>query len=461
MEIRPHSGPQADFLSSPADIVVYGGAAGGGKTWGLVAEAVRHTGVGGYRGMIFRRTGTQVRNPGGLWDEALKLYPSIGGESREYLMEWKFPSGAEVKFAHLEHEKDKLNYQGGQFAFIGFDELTHFTEGQFWYLLSRNRSVSGVRPYIRATCNPDADSWVADLIAWYIDPETGYAILERSGVVRWFYRVNDRTEWFESQEAAELAHPELAVLARPKSFTFIPARLDDNPTLIAADPGYRANLMAMPLVDRERLLGGNWKIRPTAGNFFRLEWLQRRVDAIPRKGRFVRYWDKAGGETESSDRSVGLLMNENEGVLTVCDAVIGRWSPHQRNEIILNTAEDDKRYGNVDLWIEDEPGHNAKEVRTIHARKFAAYAPRFDKPTTNKSVRAKPFAAQCEAGNVQFVRNTRWLKDVIDELHGFPPPEDNGHDDAVDACSGAANKLLRVDKPSTWLPVGHVSKVGR
>lgn len=459
MRLKPHSGPQTAFLSTEADIAVYGGAAGGGKTWGLVAEAVRNIKAPDYRGMIFRRTGTQVRNPGGLWDEAAKLYPHLGGTSREYLLEWEFPSGAQVKFAHLEHEKDKLNYQGGQFAFIGFDELTHFSEGQFWYLLSRNRSVSGVRPYVRATCNPDADSWVADLIAWWVDQETGYAIPEGSGVIRWFYRVNDSTEWFDTREEAERAHPELAKDAAPKSFTFISARLEDNPTLVSADPGYRANLMAMPLVDRERLLLGNWKIRETAGNFFRLEWLQQRLDRVPRRGRYVRYWDKAGGELESADRTAGVLMNEHNGLLTVCDCVLGRWSPHQRNEIILNTAEDDKRYGSVELWIEDEPGHNAKEVRAIHARKFAAYAPRFDKPTTSKAVRAKPFAAQCEAGNVLFVRGP-WLKDVVDELHGFPPPE-GGHDDIVDACSGAANKLLRADKPVTSLPKGFQTWVGR
>jgi len=70
--------------------------------------------------------------------------------------------------------------------FIGFDELTHFTKKQFFYLLSRNRSTCGVRPYIRATCNPDPDSWVKELIEWRVDPETGYIIKERDGVIRYF-----------------------------------------------------------------------------------------------------------------------------------------------------------------------------------------------------------------------------------------------------------------------------------
>src|SRR5436305_14925946 len=72
---------------------------------------------------------------------------------------------------------------------VCFDELTHFTAHQFFYMVSRNRSTCGVRPYIRATCNPDADSWVADFLAWWIDPQTGLPIPERAGVLRYYIRV--------------------------------------------------------------------------------------------------------------------------------------------------------------------------------------------------------------------------------------------------------------------------------
>ena len=76
-----------------------------------------------------------------------------------------------MRFAHLEYEQDKFGWMGAQVTFIGFDELIHFTEGQFWYLLSRNRSTCGIKPHIRATCNPDPDSFVADLVKWWIDPQ--------------------------------------------------------------------------------------------------------------------------------------------------------------------------------------------------------------------------------------------------------------------------------------------------
>ncbi|WP_234891282.1 terminase large subunit domain-containing protein [Sinorhizobium meliloti] len=181
--IRPQPGPQTAFLVSPADIAIYGGSAGGGKTWALLMEPLRHIANPQF-GAVFRRSTVQVRNEGGLWDESEKLYPAIGASPKEHVLQWSFPSGASVSFAHLEHDKTVLNWQGSQIPLVCFDELTHFSAKQFWYMVSRNRSMSGVRPYIRATCNPDADSWVAELISWWIDQDTGLPIPERAGVLR-------------------------------------------------------------------------------------------------------------------------------------------------------------------------------------------------------------------------------------------------------------------------------------
>jgi len=189
--IKPQPGPQTAFLSSPADIAIYGGGAGGGKTWGLLMEPLRHVSNPGFGAVFFRRSTVQIRNEGGLWDESAVLYPQIGGDPKEHTLSWAFPTGASVSFAHLEHDKTRFNWQGSQIPLICFDELTHFSAVQFWYMVSRNRSMCGVRPYIRATCNPDADSWVADLIAWWIDQDTGLPIAERAGKLRWFVRVGE------------------------------------------------------------------------------------------------------------------------------------------------------------------------------------------------------------------------------------------------------------------------------
>jgi hypothetical protein len=266
--IGPQPGPQTQFLASPADIAIYGGAAGGGKTWALLMEPLRHVANPQFGAVFFRRTTVQVRNEGGLWDESAKLYPLLGAEPREHVLDYRFPSGAAVSFAHLEYDKTVLNWQGSQIPLICLDELTHFSQKQFWYLLGRNRSTCGVRPYIRATCNPDADSWVADLISWWIDPATGLPIPERAGVLRWFVRVNETLIWADRREDLAQYRDPSGEPIPPKSLTFVPAKLTDNTALTEANPDYLGNLMALGTVERERLLHGNWKIKNTESLVF-------------------------------------------------------------------------------------------------------------------------------------------------------------------------------------------------
>ena len=184
--ISAQSGPQTDFLRTPADICIYGGAAGGGKTVGLILEPLRYVSrVPGFTAVFFRRTTPQITNPGGLWDESVNFYPRFGGAPHHRAHEWRWPRAGKIKFSHLQFDATVFDWQGAQITLICFDELTHFTARQFFYMISRNRSTCGVRPYIRATCNPDADSWVAEFLAWWIDPQTGLPIPERAGVLRY------------------------------------------------------------------------------------------------------------------------------------------------------------------------------------------------------------------------------------------------------------------------------------
>ncbi|MFY8041621.1 MAG: terminase large subunit domain-containing protein, partial [Rhodoferax sp.] len=218
-DIRPQEGPQEAFLASSADIVIYGGAAGGGKTFAILMEPLRHVDVADFGAVIFRRESVQITNEGGLWDTAMSIYPLVGGSPKTLPKPmFKFPSGAKITFAHLNHETDVLGWQGSQVPLIEFDELTHFTRTQFFYMLSRNRSTCGVRPYVRATCNPDADSWVAELIAWWIDQTTGLPIMERSGVVRWMVRVSDQIRWADTPEQLSELHG--VAIEDCKSLTF-------------------------------------------------------------------------------------------------------------------------------------------------------------------------------------------------------------------------------------------------
>ena len=200
IEIRPQEGPQEAFLATPADGAIYGGQAGGGKSYGLILEPTRHYNVKGFGGTIFRRTSPEITSQGGLWEESYGIYGGLGGATNKVDLKWSFPVGSTIKFSHLQYEDDKYGYQGAQICYLGFDELTHFTETQFWYLQSRNRSTCGVRPYWRGTCNPDPDSWVAEFISWWIDQDTGYAIPERAGKLRWYLRISNQLVWADTKQ---------------------------------------------------------------------------------------------------------------------------------------------------------------------------------------------------------------------------------------------------------------------
>ena len=253
--IRPNSVPQETFLASDADIAIYGGAAGGGKTFAELVEAMRHTGNPDFGAVIFRRTSPQITNEGGLWDEAGKLYPHVGATPRVGDLEWVFPSGSRVTFRHLQHEATKYHWQGSQIPLIEFDELTHFSESQFWYLASRNRSTCGVRPYIRGACNADAGSWVKRLLAPWVDRKHPM-FPTRCGGVLWLIRKGGKYHWHRTRAEAAESHPGVP----PKSVTFVRATVHDNVDLLREDPGYLANLHAQDAVERARLLDGDWDV---------------------------------------------------------------------------------------------------------------------------------------------------------------------------------------------------------
>ncbi len=247
-DLKPQEGPQHDFIDCLADIAVYGGSAFGGKTWALLAEPLKWIHIPLFSGVIFRRTYPQITVEGGLWDESCQIYPHVGGRPIFSRLEWQFPSGATIRFAHLQHETNKHDWQGSQVPYFGFDELTHFTESMFSYIVfSRGRSNCGVRPYVRCTCNPDP-GWVRDFIApWVHDEYQGEKA--KSGQVLGYRRAGSGVEWVDPET------PETV------SLTFIRASIYDNKIGLAANPAYITNLQTLLPVERARLLDGNWNVR--------------------------------------------------------------------------------------------------------------------------------------------------------------------------------------------------------
>ena len=440
IDIRPQP-RQEQFLSSSADIAIYGGAAGGGKTWSLLLEPLRHIGNKDFGAVIFRRSIPEIMKEGALWDEASNIYPLLGGRQNKVDHFFTFPSGAKVTLAHLQDEENLKDWRGAQIALIEFDQLETFTEKQFFYMLSRNRSTSGIQPYVRASCNPEP-GWLADFLGWWIDKE-GYAILERSGQIRWMVRENDLTYWADTREELEREHPH----SIPKSVTFVVSTVYDNEILLQKDPTYLANLQALSYVDRARLLGdkhrgGNWKIVPAAGKIFNKTWFEI-IDAVPAGMTIVRFWDLAGTtkklKKSDPDFTASVKIGRLKDVYYVLDCTADQLNPADTDDAMRHMAiQDGHRV--AQRW-EQEGGASGKRDNVHIASNLVGFDGVGISPQGDKITRAKALAAQSLAGNVKLLRGS-WNEMWLNHMHGQP---DLPHDDIMDASSGAFNELVSME----------------
>lgn len=444
IDLRPQPGPQTAFLSSPADITIYGGAAGGGKTWALLIEPLRHINNRKFGAVIFRRLWPEITRTGGMWDESNQIYPLLDAKPLQTTLTWKFPSGAKVSFAHMMLERDKESWKGAQIPLMCFDQLETFSQSQFFYLLSRNRSTCGVRPYVRATCNPDPESWLVNFLAWWIG-EDGYAIPERSGVIRWFVRVGDAIVWGDSREELVERYPK----SQPFSVTFILARLKDNQILMQKDPGYLARMLAQDPIEQARLYGdpekgGNWKVKAESGKVFNRGWFKI-VEAAPAHGIDCRSWDFAATAKELNktdpDYTASVLMRKANGMYYILDATADQIAGAEVERMFLNISRQEAMAALPETpyrvrW-EVEPGSAGKREAQRLAGLLAGIDARGISASGDKLTRAKGLAAQAYAGNVMLVRGP-WNEMFLEHMHhqpGWP------HDDIMDGASGAFNDL--------------------
>jgi len=223
---HPNDGPQTDFLAAGEKDVLYGGAAGGGKSYAMLVDPLRYAHKKVHRALILRRSMPELRE---MIDKSRELYPLAfpGAKFREVEKLWNFPSGAKVEFGFLERDADVYRYQGQAYSWIGFDEITHLpTEFSWNYLASRLRTTDPeIKTYLRCTANPGGvgSHWVKKR---YIEP-------------------TDYNTSFEGSDG----------LTRK----FIPAKLADNPYL-AKDGVYEQMLKSLPPTQRRQLLEGNWDV---------------------------------------------------------------------------------------------------------------------------------------------------------------------------------------------------------
>jgi hypothetical protein len=223
---KANEGPQEDFLAAGETDVLYGGSAGGGKSYAMIVDPLRFAHRSAHRALILRRSMPELRE---LIDKSRELYPKAfpGCKYREVEKLWNFPSGAKVEFGFLERDADVYRYQGQAYSWIGFDEITHLpTEFSWNYLASRLRTTdTEITPYMRCTANPGGVGahWVKKR---YISPAPpNDSFLGADGITR----------------------------------KFIPARLQDNPYL-AYDGRYEQMLKSLPPAQRKQLLEGDWDV---------------------------------------------------------------------------------------------------------------------------------------------------------------------------------------------------------
>lgn len=441
VEWAPQPGPQTEYFTNPADILGYGGSAGGGKTWCLLVDPLRFIHIPGFTAVILRRDSEQIRQNGGLWDASVEIYPKFGGEPRSHTLDWKFGQNR-IAFDSMLRELDKLKFQGAEICYLGIDEATHFTKTQFWYIQSRVRSKCGVRPYTRMTFNPDPNSFLFEMFGPWVDTDfhqDNAPFRAESNEILWFLRQDDDSLRYYREKPSVDVDPG----GDAQTISFIRASLENNLILQEKDPDYIKKLKAMPLVDRQRLLYGDWSIAE-GGNFFKPEWFEI-LDECPEMVKKLRFWDLAASKPkpgfEDPDYTVGVLIGKTRfnryGILDVKRL---RGTPGEVEELVAKTAIEDGM--SVPIRMEQEGGASGKTVIDHYRRNvlagfdFSGHPPKGDKPT-----RAKPLASQCEAGNV-FLLKGRWNKPFLNELAVFPHPRI--HDDQVDSASGAYRELCMI-----------------
>lgn len=458
----PASEKQAMFLSSDADIIIYGGAMGGGKSYCGLLRHLRWVDDPHYRGYVVRKQQTSIMKSGGLFDEAFGLYKAFDPRVKvnRKAMTFTFPSGAVIAMGHCETNEDAEKWRGLQLSAAMIDEAVQLQEDHVLVLLSRLRSKAKMKPNLFLTCNPNPDSFIRKWIDWWIlpkeHPQAGRVDPDRDGKIRWFIRLNNEMIWGDSKEELVKRY---GAHVLPLSLQMISANIFDNPPLIKANPGYLANLQGLKRVKQERDLWGNWDIREETSGYFKREWVEPELLDYPLQSeieKIVRAYDLAGtlkSETNTDpDYTASVKMaklKDGSFVILEVNRLRARYGDLMRH--ILTTAHRDGT--SVDIIIPQEPGQAGKAAAMMMIREIAANGFYAKARPTNKSKleRFRPFAAAAESGSIKVLKGcATCLEHKIDndneffyaELEAFSNTR-NQKDDMVDACGDAFMSLAQ------------------
>lgn len=480
---QPQAGPQVTFATTAADIAIIGGSPGGGKSVSCLYEAAKLCHLPGakrVRGTVFRRDEASLLRGGSIWDRATEMLPAFGGTIRrdDLSVTIEHPDGQiedqhRLDFRHLHRLGTERTYDGSEQDIIIFEEIQEFEAAQFWYMVSRLRTRSGLRPRVRASCNPDPDcEWLVELLVGggYLGPD-GYALPDRSGAVRFIVRdeATDELLWYDTREAALDEHHGL-LAEDVLSFTFVLSRLSDNAALLRRDPSYRGKLRMQLRKDRVRLLGegpvdrgGCWFSTDATGDFFSLDALRVADDPPSTVIRWVRGWDFGSSEPSAKEpdpdwtegAKVGLCEG---GDLWVDDLMSFQLGPTATTAEVVETAQTDGLLVEVAVF-QDAGAAGKRDAATIVAElqghEITAHVVHSDrrhgdekgtpvarsgkrtKSSLAKQALARPWALLAGKGRV-WMRRAPWNAKLRYQTHRFPNAQ---KDDAVDAISCAVRQL--------------------
>lgn len=395
---QDHHPPQQAFLLLDDLEAFYGGAAGGGKSEALLKAAVQYVDYKHYNALILRRTYPELSLPGAIMERAQEWFTGRAARWNGDEHQFTFPSGATLTFAHAQHDADVYRFGGTNFHFIGFDELTRFTEFAYRFLFSRLRKNAGdpIPLRARSASNPGdiGHMWVYER---FVNPE--------------------------------------GLRAGP----FIPAKVQDNPSLDVE--AYIQSLMLLDPVTRQRLLEGDWRVIGSGG-FFKRTWFEVLPAVASGLRRVVRYWDLAASvptaQYPDPDWTRGIKVGlDARGWTWGINMQSIRAEAGTRDALIKQTAVLDGY--KVPIIFEQEPGSAGKAQIRYFQNMLPGYRVIGVPSTGSKEVRAGPLASQAEAGNVKLVAGP-WVEDFLAEADVFPTP--GVHDDTIDAFAGAYHYIM-------------------
>ncbi len=422
----PHSPSekQLAFLKLDSLEAYYGGAAGGGKSDALLMAALQYVDVPGYAALLLRRSYTDLSLPKALMDRAYEWLSGTAAKWSDRDKTWKFPargrgigdpSGATLTFGYLENEKDKYRYQSSEFAYIGFDEVTQFTESQYTYLFSRLRRLAGseVPLRMRSASNPDGEGleWVR---ARFVPDEYLRATVEER-----FGRV-----WTKGEAC------------------FVPARKEDNPHLDQEE--YDKSLDRLDVLLQARLRSGDFESEPR-GEVIKREWFgaDKFFPDLPDGARWtVRAWDlavrdkeifaaKRKGRLPDFHATVKATIHNGDLWLGGPDLWRGQWADAVEKIMATMMVETSITHGT------GRANHETAAVQALVRKGFGLI--QYSEPG-DKASRAAPWINQAKIGRVKLVGSAEQWKPFMHWWFKFGTT-DGLYDDSVDAVSGVSQML--------------------